>query len=84
MLKIRHPDHAPKNLMCSYIYTADIPDKKAAPKLPKAQGHPASKPAIAELKKPKTVERKCADLFVDGKDLKKSINLEPEAAIEEV
>ena len=84
MLKIRHQDHAPKNLMCSYTYTADIQDKKPAPKLPKAQAHPASKPVIAEPKKPKTVEQKCADLFVDGKDLNKSINLEPEAAIQEV
>ena len=30
------------------------------------------------------MKQKCANLFVEGKDLNKSINLEPEAVIEEV
>lgn len=36
MLKIRHPDHAPKGLMCSYPYTAEISDQKIEPKIQKA------------------------------------------------
>lgn len=84
MLKVRHPDHAPKNLMCQYTYTADISEKKPAPEIPKAHVYMAPKPDVAEPKKPETFEQKCANLFVDNKDLDKSINLEPEAVIEEV
>jgi len=40
--------------------------------------------AEEESRKPNTVKDKCANLFIEGKDLNKSINLEPEAVIEEV